>query len=58
MLTHHHIKRPRVHVDAGMSNQSKQQPASKKKTPDLSEVSICRPFLVAGAGFEPATFGL
>jgi hypothetical protein len=30
----------------------------KNKTPDLSEVSISRPFLIAGAGFEPATFGL
>jgi hypothetical protein len=30
----------------------------KETTPDLSEVSISRPFEVAGAGFEPATFGL
>ena len=28
------------------------------KTPDLSEASISSDFLIAGAGFEPATFGL
>ena len=28
------------------------------KTPDLSEASISSGFLIAGAGFEPATFGL
>jgi hypothetical protein len=32
--------------------------AGNEKTPDLSEASISRPFVIAGAGFEPATFGL
>jgi hypothetical protein len=32
--------------------------ASNAKAPDLSEASICSYFLIAGAGFEPATFGL
>ena len=33
-------------------------PSTQIEAPDLSEASISSYFLIAGAGFEPATFGL
>ncbi len=45
-------------AQSGWSNAVKPRRRLNDETPDLSEASISSDFLIAGAGFEPATFGL